>query len=508
MTATLPHHLRSVHHDVDQLAPVVHLSDVADTDASPLFVVADDAPLAPLLDHVRCGARVTLFLPLSSGLHLVSGLDQLGIHLGAPVQHPHRTNPLVASTDTRLRGRGELEGLQLTVAAATALEGAGEPLAVDDDGRVVVRLLTIGSGVLVLVGSAEPLTERLFASRDNVAFLTWAASGQVDHEQAARLAASRATPQDHVEAPQLHAGPMEPLPLPAVGPGDPAFVRAAGHARRLLPAHVHDALVDFVDAPPSAGALLLRGMPVGELPPTPPTPTTPTAKDHTSEMTLLTVARALGQPIGYLPEHGGDLVQNIVPVASSADRQTSTSSKVELMFHTEAAFHPHRPRYLLLLCLRGDPAAATTLASIHEIAPQLPLHVRAVLFEPRFRTAVDESYLGARPTRLGAPMPVLTGDWDRPTMVFDADLMVGMDDEAEAALQELARVTERCHTSVVLEPGDLLVVDNGVAVHGRTPFTPRFDGTDRWLQRTFVVCDLAASSGERDGRVVVTEFMA
>ena len=28
-----------------------------------------------------------------------------------------------------------------------------------------------------------------------------------------------------------------------------------------------------------------------------------------------------------------------------------------LMFHTETAFHPHRPRYLLLLCLRGDPAA-------------------------------------------------------------------------------------------------------------------------------------------------------
>ena len=61
-------------------------------------------------------------------------------------------------------------------------------------------------------------------------------------------------------------------------------------------------------------------------------------------------------------------------------------------------------------------------------------------------------------------------------------------------------------TSVVLEPGDLLVVDNNVAVHGRSPFTARFDGTDRWLQRSFVVADLAPSAGERDGRVITTQF--
>ena len=52
----------------------------------------------------------------------------------------------------------------------------------------------------------------------------------------------------------------------------------------------------------------------------------------------------------------------------------------------------------------------------------------------------------------------------------------------------------------------VLVVDNNTAVHGRTPFTPRFDGTDRWLQRTFVVADLAGSAGDRRGRVITTHF--
>ncbi len=59
---------------------------------------------------------------------------------------------------------------------------------------------------------------------------------------------------------------------------------------------------------------------------------------------------------------------------------------------------------------------------------------------------------------------------------------------------------------MALEAGDLLVVDNAVAVHGRSPFTARFDGLDRWLQRTFVVGDLAPSAADRSGRVITTHF--
>lgn len=289
-------------------------------------------------------------------------------------------------------------------------------------------------------------------------------------------------------------------------PGSEAFVRLAGHSARLLAPAAHDALVDFTDRPHTSGALLLRNLPIGTLPSTPDSPTTPTVQDHISELSLLTVARRLGQPVGYEPEHGGDLIQNIVPTRAAADRQVSTSSKVTLMFHTEGAFHPHRPRYLLLLCLRGDASARTTLSSIHEVIPHLPPLVRDVLFEARFRTAVDESYLHGRTNVLGAPMPVLAGRPETPTMVFDADLMVGVDAEADRALQVLADAVAAMHTGVVLQPGDLLVVDNAVAVHGRSPFTPRFDGTDRWLQRTMVVSDLRPSAGERTGRVITTVF--
>jgi hypothetical protein len=289
---------------------------------------------------------------------------------------------------------------------------------------------------------------------------------------------------------------------------DAEFVRRAGYAGRLLDPAVHDALVDFVDDPGRSGAIVFHGLPIGEIPPTPPHPTAPTGKDLTSEFTLLTVARRLGQPVGYLPELGGEVVQNLVPTRDGEVRQVSTSSRVTLDFHTETAFHPHRPRYLVLLCLRGDPAAVTTLCSVQDALEALDDDTIAPLWEPRFRCGIDESFLTDRSGEVEPrpPAPVLWGTRHDPRWTFDADLMTGTDPEADASLAALRRAVKERATGVVLDAGDLLVVDNTVAVHGRTPFVPRYDGTDRWLQRTFVVADLAPSLGERSGRVITTAF--
>lgn len=288
-----------------------------------------------------------------------------------------------------------------------------------------------------------------------------------------------------------------------------ADVDLVNHARELaaaLPAGMRSRLEAFRNSPPPAGCMLLQGLPVGDLPPTPAEPTSPVSKSNATELRLLAMAAVLGEPVGYLPEHGGDVVQNIVPVRAEATSQTSTSSRVDLMFHTEAAFHPHRPRYLLLFCLRGDPQARTTTASIQASLPRIDPYVLDVLFEPRFRCAVDESYLHGRSNVLGPPSAILSGERSDPRMVFDQDLMVGIDEEAEEALQILGESLSAHRSSVVLEPGDLLVIDNDMVVHGRSPFDARFDGTDRWLQRAFVIEDLAATDGERTGRVITTVF--
>jgi L-asparagine oxygenase len=308
-------------------------------------------------------------------------------------------------------------------------------------------------------------------------------------------------------APNVLAGDWAPLlaERPALAPTDSGFVRSAGHATRLLPDEIHRALIDFADLGDPSGALLLRNVPTGFLPPTPLERGPIHKSDSTSEFALLAIARLLGQPVGYLPEHGGAIIQNLFPVETTATQQVSTSSSVDLFFHTETAFHPHRPRYLLLLCLRGDPNARTTLCSIDAVREDFTTAELDVLRAPRFRTGVDASFGGLADDH-GDTIAVLSGTHEQPTLVFDADLMIGVDHEAERLLQKLsARISERA-TAVVLEPGDLLVIDNNRAVHGRSPFQARFDGSDRWLQRTFVVSDLAASASERTGRIITTRW--
>lgn len=312
---------------------------------------------------------------------------------------------------------------------------------------------------------------------------------------------------------------LAPLPTGAPSPDQPegprtaadeALVSAAGRLSSKLPASVDAALMDFADFSNRLGALLITGVPIRELPATPASPNAPTAKDLASELTLLSVSRRLGQPVGYAPEHGGRIVQNLVPTPEAASLQMSTSSSSNLMFHTETAFHPHRPRYLALHCLRGNPEAHTTIASIFDIVDQLPASERSaivdVMFEPRFRTSVDASFLDGRTDELGKPHALLTGTLGEPTFLFDADLTVGIDPAAERAIRHLQIAISAASTSAVLAPGDLLIIDNNRAVHGRSPFNARFDGTDRWLQRAFIVSDLAPSAADRRGRVIVTSF--
>ena len=84
--------------------------------------------------------------------------------------------------------------------------------------------------------------------------------------------------------------------------------------------------------------------------------------------------------------------------------------------------------------------------------------------------------------------------------------MAGTDPEAAEALDLLRAVARERRLALVLEPGDLLVVDNHVCIHGRSSFAARYDGTDRWIQRSFVVDDLAPSAADRVGRIIDTRF--
>jgi L-asparagine oxygenase len=220
---------------------------------------------------------------------------------------------------------------------------------------------------------------------------------------------------------------------------------------------------------------------------------------------LLATITPLGFAFGYPREQDGRLVQDLFPIESTSRDQVSTSSLVDLGMHTETAFHPYKPDYVVLLCLRGDPMAETTHAAIDDIVSELDDDTLAVLRQPRFVTTVDESFRTHGESDTEFVVTPITGDGDAMRLVYDEVLMRGTDPKAERALAALTAAIKVSTRSTVLRTGDLLIIDNHRAVHGRSRFTPRFDGTDRWLRRVMVIA--TEPPGDHvDGHLITTTF--
>lgn len=294
-----------------------------------------------------------------------------------------------------------------------------------------------------------------------------------------------------------------------------AFVDEAQRGSCVLPGSLLDALRAFRRYGGPVGGLLVHGLPVFEVPPTPADPQQAVGTKITAAGLLGIIAAVLGDQYGFRPELNGQIIQDIVPVAGFEVTQQSVSSTVELYTHVELAFTDDRADHLALFCLRADHegVAGTTLSPIELILPLLSADTIAILGQYRFRTTVDMSFLrgmGSIEPIYAGPIRVFSGSADRPRIRADFAETSGTDSDAQAALDELRRAAEKVAITIRLEPGDLLVIDNHHAFHGRTPFRARWDGQDRWLLRTSTTRDLSRSAARRpgDGRVIDTDYSA
>jgi hypothetical protein len=210
------------------------------------------------------------------------------------------------------------------------------------------------------------------------------------------------------------------------------------------------------------------------------------ASSFTLDIAMLLLARCAGEPFGWQGQQGGRLVNNIVPAPGHEHEQSGASSTTLLCPHTEDAFHPQRAHLLILACLRNPDAVGTTVSSVRQV--RLDSRQRRCLGRARLPILPDVSY-GADFHRYPAVPVVTVGeDTEGPTLRYDPAYtpLDEADDEFRSAYDHLGTELERvCHTAI-LAPGELLMVDNDVVVHGRVPFTPRYDGTDRWLKRVNV----------------------
>jgi L-asparagine oxygenase len=297
--------------------------------------------------------------------------------------------------------------------------------------------------------------------------------------------------------------------------GTEEYVMAAQLHSARLPERIRRTALEFRRNGDTSGGLLIRNLPVDPVPPTPDHADYGLGINLPAAHVFSLAAALVGDQFGFKPELAGQVIQDILPVAGFEHTQQSISSRALLELHCETVFTDYRADVIGLLCLRPDPEgmAGTVLASTAMVLPLLDPKTVAILSEPRFSTTVDGSFLrGAgidHPILIG-PIRVLDGDPLRPRIRCDFAETKGLDPEAQAALDALYIAACDAIVEVRLEAGDLLLIDNHDAFHGRTAFRRHGNGADRWLLRTFISKDLSRSRVHRpgDGRIVDTDYTA
>ena len=215
----------------------------------------------------------------------------------------------------------------------------------------------------------------------------------------------------------------------------------------------------------------------------------PTQTDYTARIPKQTfqcegvigaVSLDLGNLFGY-EETSPYVIYDIYPVKGYEESRSFVNSKKMLSFHSDGSAHPAlSPDYVLLYCLRSDPAARNLIVDLDVLVGALPSDVVDVLMQPVFKHLVSQW-----PERYQLKPILFVEDRDL-AVQYDEDNVFGCNAVAISAQNLLNDRLRDVAAEIGSTDNSLLVIDNKRCVHARTSFTPRFDGTDRWIKGAFV----------------------
>ena len=269
------------------------------------------------------------------------------------------------------------------------------------------------------------------------------------------------------------------------------FCQQSKECSANVPQRIKTILTDFAKKGTESGFLLIKNISFDNIAPGLPYPismTLPKTPDNNNskigETTLLAYIQSIllnviAEMISYEAEGHGRLFQDVVPVKKMENEQTSVGSNTELEIHTEQAFSKLRPDILSLACIRGDPLAQTYVLPIHYILEVMNDAEREMLRLPLWKTGVDLSFkLNGNEFIEGdirGPFPIISGDDLDPKLLFDQDLMCGINEDANNLIKKIVGIYYKNRIQHNLQSGEIILIDNTRAVHGRSPFYPKYD---------------------------------
>lgn len=214
------------------------------------------------------------------------------------------------------------------------------------------------------------------------------------------------------------------------------------------------------------------------------------------------ISSVIGGIFGWKTQENGRFLRHIVPIEKDHSEQLGGSSSVNLLWHTEEAFHPMRADYFSLMCYRNNEQAMTNLVFIDDL--ELDNQTIRILREKRFIIEPDKSHLPEQnksihwqpenkehfnsinnQLKVPTKCSILYGPLGKEYMVVDEAFCraVDGDEEANHALENFYKQLYLKANNIIMQPGDLLIIDNLTVAHGRSLYKPNYGPKQRWLRR-------------------------
>lgn len=271
--------------------------------------------------------------------------------------------------------------------------------------------------------------------------------------------------------------------------------------KRILPEMTH--LMEQLNAHSGPPVIRLR-LPSSTVRDVPPTPTRyrlePHAPVYRADLYRLLIVSVVGwYGYGYVSQQGGAVLNDVIFIEEQRTISgVSASADNALDLHTEDASYSlgsgrdASPDFITLHFFR-NPAAIPTCVSTVDWT-QLPKPSIELLEEPWFSNLTNPGQ-GGKENDHNTLVSIKFGQSGDPWFRLNtANLGLGRyTQERQAVLRGLRDHLNKRAVDVTSNPGDILLIDNRRAAHGRArlqpEMAPHYDGTDRWQRRLVFVHD-------------------
>ncbi|WP_339541391.1 TauD/TfdA family dioxygenase [Pseudomonas sp. RA_5y_Pfl1_P24] len=291
-------------------------------------------------------------------------------------------------------------------------------------------------------------------------------------------------------------------------------VELGAHLLPQVIAALTEVNVDLYDLQHSAWAnplIHLRGVfEIHDLPGTPtafiPVPDVPTTVAARASA-VVCLAALNTDTISYGSENDGHLFVNLVVLPGDDD--FAEKSKGDMRGHTDGVSFPVRglphefdervapsPDFVCLSGLRNPYGTTTTVMPLSAVLQRLTSEEINELTKPQYILRPQKTFKRGLRKLFGKDSPLLEvmagiqmlfetedGYWIRYSHSasetdFDSEL-------ASQAITRFEQACQECSASVVIAPGDILLVNNRIGLHGRGVVGGEAGGDSRWLLRTY-----------------------